>query len=120
MNLRRPSFYARYAELPSGRIILPLTPYGQLHHPAETVIRLHHPAETIIRLHHSAAPAQGSRIPRPYRSSEITMPGGSRIRQHVADIPHAGQIHDAALKAETEARMPRCPVFSEVQIIAVL
>lgn len=107
-------------KLPSGRIILPLTPYGQLHHPAETVIRLHHPAETIIRLHHSAAPAQDSRIPRPYRSSEITMPGGSRIRQHVADIPHAGQIHDAALKAETEARMPRCPVFSEVQIIAVL
>ena len=42
-----------------------------------------------------------------------------RGRKHVTDVLNAGQIHDAALKAETVARMAAAAVLAEVQIEAV-
>ena len=51
---------------------------------------------------------------------QFACPHCSREGQYVADVLHACQIHDAALEAETEARVARGAVFPEIEIEIIL
>ena len=47
---------------------------------------------------------------------QVAVADGARERKHVADVGDAGQIHDAALKTEAEARVSCRAVFAKVEI----
>ena len=42
---------------------------------------------------------------------EIAMPGRAGEGDHVADVLHAGDVHDEALEAETEALLALAPTL---------
>lgn len=50
----------------------------------------------------------------------FTVSGCSWKGNNIADIGNAGQIHDAALKAKTEACMPGSAVFAQIQIKIII
>ena len=53
-------------------------------------------------------------------SLQLAVADGSWERNHIADITHSGQIHDAALKTEPKACMARRAVFSQIQIKIII
>ena len=51
---------------------------------------------------------------------QLTVIYGSGEGQYIADVAHAGQIHDAALKAQTEACVAGGAVLAQIQIEVVI
>ena len=50
------------------------------------------------------------------RSLQLAVVYGSRERDNVTDVSHAGKIHDTALKSKAEACVPGRAVFTEIKI----
>ena len=44
----------------------------------------------------------------------------AREGNHIADVAHTGQVHDAALKAKTEARVPSRTILAQIKIEAIV
>ena len=56
----------------------------------------------------------------PYVISEVRASGRSGEREHVADVVHAGKVHNQALKAQTETRVLYAAVLAELQVPPVV
>ena len=51
---------------------------------------------------------------------QVAVAHGSGERKHVPDVAHAGEVHDAALKAQTVARVTGGAVLAQVKIEGIV
>ena len=51
---------------------------------------------------------------------ELRVADSARMRNHVADVAHAGQVHHEALEAQTEAGVVARAVAAQVAVVLIL